>query len=480
MKKIFNILLVSLLVSPLFISCSEKQMEDVNKDVNNASNVLAANILPTVIDETSFGTTGTDIAWYSSVFMEYNAGTYGQLYTADQRTGFTNSLFNNSWNSIYNNLETLKLMMDKCSSTGSESTNYICLGISKLLTAYNYAVLTDMWGSIPCSQALQGTTYMQPVFDSQKDVYTYIFQQIDEAITAFSTQVQANVDPVVKKNDLIYAGSTAKWLKAAYALKARYLLRLSNVISQMPESVKNASIVDCINKSFTSASDAFVFDKYENTAIGANPWYQFYQDRDYLGVSSTVYNLLVSRNDPRLSIYVSQVDGDYNVAPSGNAIQKQGYYSISALYSPTAPTPLMSYHELLFIKAEVLAGTDVNASKMALHDAVAASFAYNSVAGAETYFNNEVSSRFDANPKKEIMVQKYLAGFDAESMEAYNDYRRLGGYSSNPYITLNNPNNVTKGFPCSFPYSSDEIYANSNVPSRKPFSDKVWWAGGSR
>lgn len=467
------------------ISCSEKQMLDVNKDVNHASNVQAANLLPTVIVESAFGTTGTDIAWCASVYVEHDAGTFGQLQTADRRSTITTSLFNNNWNSVYAILETLNILELKCSENGQEPNNYICLGIAKLLTAYNYAVATDMWGSIPRSEALTGTKIMQPKFDSQKDVYTFIFQEIDDAIGAFNNQ--GSVDPIVAKNDLMYGGDVSLWLKAAYGLKARYLNRLSNVIGQMPENVKNASIEDCVAKSFASNDEGLVFRQYTSDANGENPWYQFYRDRDYLGVSETFYNLLAERNDPRIPILIDTIaGGEYYVAPSGQANGGQGTYSVSALYSATAPTPLMSYHELLFIRAEVQARTgQTPAAKASLKKSVEAAFGYYDLKkdSADKYFDNNIAARFDSNPIKEIMLQKYIAGFEVESIEAYNDFRRYGGYSkgnsNNNYLVLENPNNESKGFVNSFPYSSDEIYANKNVPARDPLADKVWWAGGA-
>jgi hypothetical protein len=61
---------------------------------------------------------------------------------------------------------------------------------------------------------------------------------------------------------------------------------------------------------------------------------------------------------------------------------------------------------------------------------------------ANDYFDNSVKALFDANPLKETMIQKYLAFFGAsgESLEAYNDYRRLKAMGES-FIELSNPNN---------------------------------------
>ena len=114
----------------------------------------------------------------------------------------------------------------------------------------------------------------------------------------------------------------------------------------------------------------------------------------------------------------------------------------------------MSYHELLFLKAEALARLNrkdeaANALKDAVIAAIAnaetgVSAAFNAptvksyggvkettkaitATEAEEYFTNNVKPLFDANPVKEVMVQKYIAflGAFGETTECYNDVRRL-------------------------------------------------------
>ncbi|NJO89557.1 MAG: SusD/RagB family nutrient-binding outer membrane lipoprotein [Chloroflexia bacterium] len=64
--------------------------------------------------------------------------------------------------------------------------------------------------------------------------------------------------------------------------------------------------------------------------------------------------------------------------------------------------------------------------------------------------------------------------YEAEAMEAYNDYRRTG------FPTMHNPNNATVGFVKRFPFAQSEMSNNgANVPSGvNIFTDDVWWAGG--
>jgi hypothetical protein len=81
------------------------------------------------------------------------------------------------------------------------------------------------------------------------------------------------------------------------------------------------------------------------------------------------------------------------------------------------------------------------------------------------------------------MNQKYIAFFEEEAIEAYNDFRRLKAMG-NDVINLENPLNSTR-FPHRFSYGSEDVTTNTNVreaygDGMYVYSEKVWWAGGTR
>jgi hypothetical protein len=166
----------------------------------------------------------------------------------------------------------------------------------------------------------------------------------------------------------------------------------------------------------------------------------------------------------------------------------QGYYSISAISTQTAPTYLLSYHEIEFLKAEAYARlNDLVSAKDALEKGITAAFQKVNIGltaeDAATYFSDKVSGLFDAAPLSEIMNQKYLAFFEEEAAEAYNDIRRLRAMGEN-LITLENPNNATK-FPLRCSYGSADVTTNANVRNaygdgNYVYTENVWWAGGTR
>lgn len=461
-----------------FSGCSKTVMDKINKDRNDPLDVPATTELPSAIIKTSFETTGADLAWYSSLFTEQSAGGDEQFYDADRRTGVTaSSLVDNSWNALYDNFMILKDIRDKTSATGPEA-NPALLGVAEVLTAYNLAITTDMWGDIPWSEAVEGLKNVHPKYDKQQDVYNAIFGMLNDAIA----NLTGNSGSSFASQDLIYGGNSSKWIKAAWSLKARYFMHLQRVVPTALDSV-----MACIPKGFADASDAFIFSKYENTQIGSNPWFDFtYMERGDLVTGKTLLDLMTARNDPRIPVYfVPDDDGNITAAPNGDAVRTRagdGKYSYSNITAgsasdATVPTPMMTYHELLFIEAEAQArqGADF---KPALMAAIEADFVFHglSTGDADAYYTAEVLPKLGANVAdnlQEIMTQKYIAMYEQESIEVYNDYRRTG------IPTMNNPNNnvASYGFPLRFPYPSSEVTANpANVPSVNIYKDKIWWA----
>ncbi len=465
--KTIKIILVAALSVFLF-ACSEDKMDEINKERNNAIDVETKSILPDAILKTAFETTGCDIAWYATVYIEHSAGTWAQSNAADRRVGQNDySLMNNNWNGLYDVLNDLRVILEKTGPDGPESDNYWARGIAQVLTAYNLAVATDMWGEVPWAEALQGPANLQPKYDKQSDIYPQIIAMLDDAIVNLG-----KTELKFPGSDYIYAGDESMWIKAAWSLKARYAMRLSFRDNQAADKA-----LACIPNGFGSNADNFIFAAYEATASGENPWYQFLADRSHLSAGQTLYDMMVDRNDPRIAAYFTQIEGAYVPAPNGNAAQTQGGIYSTSLQTEngrTAATPLMTFHELKFIEAEAKFRKGDGTWKAALQEAIAANFEFHGVEGAADYYTNEVEPMLTAgNELKEIISQKYIAFYEFEAIEAYNDYRRTG------FPAMHNPNNATTGFVNRFPYAVSEISSNpDNVPDIDVYVNKVWWAGG--
>lgn len=462
------------------VGCSQDKLEDINTNGNNPLDVPTKLLITDVITRTAFTVTGSDFAFYASVYVEHNVGIYNQMYNAEIRTGepTSSTTYNNIWDACYENLYNLKIIINKCSDGGEEANNFHTLGIAQILTAYNLAMLTDLMGDVPYSEALQPGVVFQPALDKQEDLYTEIFSLLDQALVNLGKETSF---ASLGGQDFIYNGDPESWAKFGNGLKARYTTHLA-----LRNGGKWDEVITFANNSFASADEECKF--YYNGSSTNSPFYTFFTDRDYFGASQSLHDKLVERSDPRDSAYFMPYPGEETIefAPNGTPNQTQGVYGISALSSPTAPTYLMSYHEVEFLKAEayVRMGSHLTEASEALSNGITAAFVKVGLSQeeADTYFTDIVTPLFNANPLKEVMVQKYLAFFEEESIEAYNDIRRMKA-ANESFITLQNP--ASSQFPLRFTYGADDVTTNPNVAQAYGngsyiYTENVWWAGGSK
>ena len=519
MKIISNIKkygLMLMAVPLVFGSCSKDTLDDINKDTNNPADVQSKFILTDVITRTAFNNSGGDVNTYVSTYVEHEVGVHNQMFYSEMRiTQPTSaSTFNNPWGTLYTSLKDAKMIVAKCSEGGPEAGNDITKGIGEVMVAYNLALLTDLYGDVPWTEAGDYKLTLTPKIDKQEAIYADIMTYLDNAIADLQ---KTGSSPGA--NDLLYGGSADKWLKFAHGLKARYTMHKIKRSANLQADLQ--SVIDHVNLSFTSAADQAAFAKYDATNL--NPTFDFQWSRDALGASRSLVDKLIARNDPRLRREFVDVDWnqlanvapgspEYNLmAPNGKNNQVQYFYNTSIfMFSQTAPTMLLSYHELLFLKAEAMArlgnstatiapvlkaavtaaiaNTEVsvssalNAPTLAQYGGLTGTSAAITATEAGTYFDTRVLPLLNANPLSEIMNQKYISFFGAsgESTEAYNDIRRLKGLGEN-FIKLDN----TKEFPLRLPYGSDDTTTNPNVQSaygtgQYVYSEPVWWAGGTR
>lgn len=535
MKSIFNIsksILTVALVSVALASCSEDKMDAINNNNNHTTVVPSKFILADVLTSSAFSNVGGDFNTYLATYVEHEVGISNQLYRAETRNGEPSSstTFNNVWGSIYSTLKDARIIVNKCSEGGDQEGNYTTKGIGEVMLALNAGIIADMFGNTPYSQAALPELangqpqYMNPILDTQEAVYANIMLNLDQAI-ADLPKGDNHVSGGVGNYDLVFKGDSVMWRKLAYGLKARYTMHTIYRSNDIPGDMQK--ILSYIDKSFKNGEEA-AYNMYDG--VNLNPLFDFQWSRDYFAASKSMSQKLLERNDPRLRrVYVTPMDVQAtkppfwtqisgkddaefdNMAPNGTPEPLQYHYNTSIyVFAETAPTLYLSYHELLFLKAEALCRLNRTVeARDALKEAVVAAIANTersvnsalneapdvlssggivktseaiTTAEAEAYFTNEVLPLFTANPLKETMIQKYIAfwGSSGESTECYNDIRRLKAMGED-FVKLENPN----PFPLRCPYGDGDVSANPNVKKafgngQYVYTEPVWWAGGSR
>jgi len=100
--------------------------------------------------------------------------------------------------------------------------NWIYAGIGKLLKAYMFAQVVDLWGDVPYTEFdIVGNN--APKLDSSKDIYNALFTLIDDGIADLGKTEGNLLKPA--SDDLFYNGSTAKWIKMGNTLKLKLLVQ---------------------------------------------------------------------------------------------------------------------------------------------------------------------------------------------------------------------------------------------------------------
>lgn len=458
MKKlnITNIVLV-LFLTLMSVSCSSWIDTDINIDPDAPANVPMNLLLPAIQQSMGYNLTGNDNVRTNGIWMQQFDGVDRQSYT-EARYQLTPADVNNLWNTTYTEMLTnSNIIIAKSKVEGSESPNYA--GVAQVLVATTTGITTDLFNDIPLSMANRGSeNILKPVYDTQEKVYDTIFEILDMAIV----NINNNNNVFEVEGDVIYDGDMSQWKKAAYSIKARHLLQLSKVngTSAYTDALAAAQM------GFTSNLDDFLVP-FE--VANKNPIFQFMEQRGDIRMGSTLVNMLIDNDDPRLPFYCGEdADGNYSGSDPGSEnvdASPPGDYVAAA----TASTTLMDYAELKFIEAECLfvlsTGSNEEAQE-AFEAAVAASVFRVTGSVNQAWLDSNINGI--AISLELILTQKYIAGFGTN--QPYADYRRTGL----PMLDLAN-GAVLPSIPTRFPYAQDELdYNTENVPN-VTISDKVWW-----
>jgi hypothetical protein len=391
---------------------------------------------------------GGDLGRYTSCLTQHNTGTDRQ-HLVIYNYLLTESDVNNPWNTLYSGpMLDLKILIDRAKA--DSATHY--QGIFHILQAYNLITISDLWGDIPYSDALQGDAKTTPKYDSQLQIYTTALELLDGAITVLSAPAKGRKPGT---DDLIFGGKAASWVKAANALKARMAIHRAKVDAQ----AASAALAALPGAMSSSADDMqFTFGSNETEA---NPWYQFNVQRGDVTFGVKLSEIMNNTNDPRRSAYCeADTGGKYN----SSCVMGPFYSSVNSA------VPFLTYTEMKFIEAEANNRLGKPAEAHAAYvEAIKASLARTGVPAAEiTAFLTQASVDPGASALtlEQIMTQKYVAMYT--QCESWTDWRRTGFPTLTP----------VKGteIPRRFPYpQSERLYNNANMPPGLTIFSRVWW-----
>lgn len=429
----------------LLSACSDSHFEEINKDPNRPENATTTTILLAAEKQLIDNIRNENISLRGSqLFSQY----YSQnIYSDQSRYDIPRSYSDAYWSAAYKTLNNLNEIIilntdpakKDVAAAGVAGSNQNQIAIARILKAYAFQGLTDVFGNIPYQsygtpdtefQALQQSPEnLSPAYASQQKIYTDILSELK---AAGDTLIKYKSQTTFGNYDVIYKGSNEKWAKFANSLRLRIATR---VRKQLPE-LSNTHFEDALQKGvFTSNTDNAIF-KYALQAPNEAPLFRatFTANRKDFAVSHVLINVLkgeagpVKVEDPRLAIYANKnAAGNYVGQPYGLPVAAAGLLTATDISLPGTVVNAANYGEVLQEYAEVafLISEYKNWDQQTYVDGVTASLQKWGVT------QPQIASYLTALPKaskESVISQKYLALY-TQGDEAWSEIRRTGGPS---------------------------------------------------
>ena len=350
--------------------------------------------------------------------------------------------------------------------------------VATILQSYFFWNITDRWGDIPYSQALQGNDKFTPAYDTQEAIYDSLFTALKSAGSQLETSGSLS-------SDIMYGGDMEKWRKFSNTVRLLMALRLSEVAPQKAQQEFNAALDDGV---MASNADNFTFAHLASTN-GQNYWYgqiALPPIREWWGLTENLVERMGPVNDPRLPVYGNETrDGGGYVGVTYGEQDDIGTekYSLlgSGIYAQDAPVYLVTYAEILFAKAEAaergwIAEDAASNYNMAIRNSIEQWTG--STDGADAFLSQPEIAYDPSNGLEAIINQKYVHLF-MHGYQAWAEWRRTG-YPDNLVEPQGN------AIPMRQSYTSDEALNNTEnyeEANQRQFGSKdknsiyghVWW-----
>lgn len=513
MKNLLYIALSLLLTSASFTSCNDYM--DVNTNPNYPANANLESLLPAA-EVGTIAQLGLNGQLIGSLWSQYvTQGNSTNQYNTTVNYSITQDSYNAFWTNAYaNTLQDLKVMMSLAEE--KKAWNYWVIG--KILTAYNYHVLTDLYGDIPFTEALDIKKYPAPKYDDSKTViYPGIIKMLDDAI-AKAPEATGGMNPLIGKQDYFFAGDINSWVSLAKSLKLKIYLR--------DYETYKAQIASLISAGGLFEGD-FGFKVFNDSANKGNPLYEYnirqLNTTENIRACHTFTEFLLATNDPRIEqiyevmgkVLAAVKKGDVltyrqrygglpcGTKPSTSATAAEGVPISSSskykqAYSDT--TYLMNAAEISFMIAEAQARAGKTVEAKAAYDAGVTKSFYRWKFNAADFIKAGGPYAFDSSSLnsmlKCILTQKWVAGAKANAWDSWMDRNRTGipaisdaekvrtsnvtvglapGYVLGTLVRPGTSVLQPREIPRRLPVPKVSSLYNPNAPATKTTQEPLWW-----
>ncbi|MCH7410162.1 SusD/RagB family nutrient-binding outer membrane lipoprotein [Belliella sp. DSM 111904] len=472
MKNIYNLLITCFTASMLFTSCGE--FGDLNLDPNRPSTPLTSSLL-----------TGAERN-VSSLIGDATSTLYVQhlsekQYTEASRYQTIYFDFNGFYSGPLMNLQRIIELNTNEETSGdvlAGGSNNNQIAVARILRALFFSVLTDRWGELPYSQALQGADNFSPTYDTQEFIYNDLLNELKEAAA------QIEVDQPGVTGDFLMSGNMENWRRYANSLRLVLALRLSNVAPSIAQTnIQEAYAGGLITENFMYP--------YLADANNQNPWFGRYLTRVDYAISDTMFDFLDPLNDPRLPVFADPAAASGAINPMSYGVSNTVAGSITndavsylgmEFRQQNSPLAIMTLAQLEFSLAEAAHRGFIAESASAHYlNGIAESFTQFGVFNTNDYnaYIAQPEVAWDTNRAFELIGnQKWVALF-LQGFEAWSEWRRLDFPSLSPAVdALNQSRQIPRRQ--AYPTTERDINTtNYNESVARQGEDtldtRIWW-----
>lgn len=506
MKKYFKIFAMVALCSLSLASC--ESFLDINKNPNYPTEATCATLLPSVCASTTayLGTSGEQIGIFFNQFCTQGNST--NQYNSVVNFSLTAGSFTAFWSNAYGNtLPDLKIMNQLAEEQGY--WNYWVIG--KVLEAYTWGLLIDLYEDVPFTEALNSDEFPYPNYDNGKTVvYPAILSMLDAAI-AKAGEASAKGLPTIANKDYFFNGDMSKWIAFAKSLKLKMLMKDFNA--------KQSEISSLLSSGGLLATDCKMAC-WEDATDKGNPFYEAnirqLNTQENVRASHTFLEYMIANDDIRLN-YI--FEPTYKATQSGATSLRDKFEGLPYGTKPPTdgdggvpitsssrylqhwsdPVYLMNAAESYFTQAEAYARLGQADKAKAAYDAgVLAGFARFGLDGS-SYIAAGGAYEFDADNMIEcIMLQKWVSYAKANGIDGWFDRNRTGyprvagaiavrasdvdpsagltpGYELGTFVDPGETGLQPKQMPRRLMVPTNSSQYNPNAPETKELYEPMWW-----
>ncbi|TGE03734.1 SusD/RagB family nutrient-binding outer membrane lipoprotein [Hymenobacter fodinae] len=479
-RKLYSLLLLTALAA--FLPGCTDNFEELNTNPNAPVDVQPSLLLRKIIFDY-----GEQMSYEGFV-----AGNLlGQYFTAvdfnlfDRHSLSEPQYGGNPWPFLYSNLRDNEILLQKARSNPAFG---VYEGPALILKAYLAAALTDLYGDVPYSQALQGKTgVITPAYDSQESIYTApggILDNLDQGIAA----INGYTGTTALDGDLLYGGNRSKWVLFANSLKIKCLLRISRKVNVQAALQRVVTEGNYIRANADNAAFRFSLSQPNNFRMATAR----VGDYNLFIMSKTSEELLMGLSDPRMATYFRPTaanPGTYRGLLNGPdasrlSISVADYSLTGTIFrenSDRLSANYMTAAETSFWLAEAAERNLLSASARTWYEqGITQSFAYWGTALPAGYLSSPrvAYGQNGQNPLEQILTQKWLHNLN-NGYEGWTEYRRTG-FPRLKAVAASLNNGL---IPVRLPYPATESALNAAQyqlaaanTQNNSINAPVWWA----